>query len=230
MADSEKPKKKSKAIAAKPEENASPPRKTTDKNPATKTTLFTWLRRYVDFKNLDSFIDEEKSSESIKDSFLIITVAQMVSILTILIATLVSLLLFQGSPLPSLLQLLAGLIIGIAVFYLVVWFVHSISKALGGTSKIAPLARFMSIITLCSIIISAPAVFILLVGSATSVISIAILEMLAFIIWVLLWLYQLFVLYKTIRQIHSLSMYRALGVIGALVVLYIVGFLLILFG
>ena len=54
----------------------------------------TWLKRYVDFKNLEGFINDERGTGSLKDSLLIVFIAQMVSLLTLFLATIISSILF----------------------------------------------------------------------------------------------------------------------------------------
>ena len=119
MADPDKPKRKPKANVAKtdaivPEIPKAPVQ--------SKTTPLTWLKRYVDFKNLEGFINDERGTGSLKDSLLIVFIAQMVSLLTLFLATIISSILFPvTTQTPG--QLVLGLTVivligGIVIFYL----------------------------------------------------------------------------------------------------------------
>ncbi len=231
MADPDKTKKKSKTVPAKPQENvvvpSSPDKSAPTATNQSKTTLFTWLRRYVDFKNLDSFIAEEKGSGSIKDSLLIIFVAQLVSLVTLFIATMLSSYIFPASAIPPD-QILLGLIViilvgGIVIFYLTAGLIFGISKLLGGKGELAAQARFMAIVTLCSNVISAPLAFISIFFTSGSLAAFVISFLVS-----LIGLYELYAFYKTIRATHSISMFRALvALAGTLLVLYIGAYLLV---
>ncbi len=204
-------------------------------NPKTKDTLtlprpsslaktaLGWLRGYLDYRNLDSFIGKEMESRSLYESAPIIVFAQIILMSAMTFAFALSAVISPEIVLPNLgvyltAMVLIALIGGILVFYLSMGLTFAVSRLIGGSGTIESQARVLSITALCSNVVKSPVALagLFFTDSATPAGFVVMLAV------TMIGLYEMFATYKTVRVVHGLSSLKSIAVvIGTALVLYL---------
>jgi hypothetical protein len=175
-----------------------------------------WTGRYADFRNIGSFIEDEKGGGPLRESVPIILYAQSISFASLFLAFLAgSLLPVQQPPFP-LWQAFIGFFIliiagGTLVFYMSAGLFFLVSKLFGGSGSLSAQTRLLALITACANILAAPFSFLLVLISQVPALSAASLLIRGALL--LLGFYQLYAFYVTIEKVHSLSWLRAAGAV-----------------
>jgi len=169
------------------------------------------IRTYFDYKNLEAFIEKEKSQGGLKESLILVTFAQLISFFAISLATIIGS--FFSAELASYLSpasfaaLLVFAVIGVLFFYIFSGILFILSKILGGKGSFSSQSYALSVIMLAATAVSFPVSLFMhveAVGILISLISLA------------LTLYMVYAQYKTMKAVHQLSWIKAAAVVGVL--------------
>jgi len=178
------------------------------------TNLSQFLKGYVDYKNLDSFLEKEKGAGGLKESVFLVLIGQCISFLTISLAFAIGYTIIPGwaalRPDQAIISFFVmTVIVNAIIFYLTAALVFAGSKLLGGKGAFGTQAYLMGIVTFAAAVVSSPFIvlFVLLSQSA-----LALLPQFAVLV---LGVYQLYVFYKLVRATHGIPMLQALGVMLA---------------
>jgi hypothetical protein len=178
-----------------------------------------WILRYVDYKNLPKFMEEEKGT--LQDSFLIILYSQLVSLLGLSLSYSIGAP-FGGLPIEQaggISALIIFSILGIPLFYVLAGFIWALAKLLGGTGTYGAQVYIMTVLALLANILSFPFSLFFQIPSLQLIMSVPL---------TILSMYNIYTQYHMLRVIHKLSMIRAVAVLIAMILVPI--FVILLLG
>jgi len=183
--------------------------------------LSRFLKGYLDYQNLELFLEKEKGAGGMGESFFLVLIGQCLSFLALSLAFALGYSMLPGwtSIPPG--QAIASffvmaVIVNTAGFYITAALVFAGSKLLGGKGAFGAQAYLMGIVTFAAAVVSSPFIVLVVLLSQD---ALALLPQLAALV---LGLYQLYAFYRLVRAAHGLSMLRALVVmLAALIALWL---------
>jgi hypothetical protein len=163
---------------------------------------------YLDYKNIESFIDEKKSG-GLKESLFLVALAQLVSFIAMALSAWLASIFSPQLGLPmdllAVVTLVVLAILGIPFFYLFSGFLFLLSKLLGGTGSYTEQTYVFSVVSFAANTVSAPFIVFMHVNDA--------LNFLTTIVLLPLSIYMIYVQYKTLKSVHQMSGLKSFAVI-----------------
>ena len=179
-----------------------------------------WVIRYIDYKKLPSLVGQESGKGGYKEGLILLIVSQLVNALAFFVSFPLSMVFtpLQFEPVQLLLSLSVLSFIGMVAFYVIGLTIFLAGTLLGGKGTPDNLLYLLSVMNLCSRIVTAP--FVIL--SAVEPISFLMLLAVS-----LIGLYGLYAVYLAVRGSLSLSPLRAIAsmLAGLLVVILVLAVL-----
>lgn len=176
-----------------------------------------FLAGYVDFKNLEPFLEKEKGAGGLSESFFLALTGQCLSFLALSLAFAFGYLAIPDWAAIQLGQVVSSLfvmtvIVNTLIFYITAALVFAGSKLLGGKGAFGTQAYLMGIVTFAAAAVSFPVIALAVLLPRGG------LALLIQLVALLLGAYQLYAFYLLVRAAHGISMFRALVVMLATVV------------
>lgn len=156
------------------------------------------IKNYFNYKNLGNFFEDERKHGGLKESFILVFFAQLISFLSVSIGVILG---YTLDPSVGVLLNTEGIIvflfmalIGVPFFYVFSAAIFALSKLLDGKGGFAEQAYLFAVIALASTTISFP----------VGLFSYTLLALPAGIIGLLLSVYMIYTQFKCIQALHKL--------------------------
>jgi hypothetical protein len=181
-----------------------------------------WVKAYPDYRNLPRIAVEESARGSLKESVVLVGIAQLASFVSISSAIIIaspSLLPAGGSLSAAILDLLKLSVVGLFLFYVISGMFYASARLLGGKGSFGRQSYVLAAFSLCNNLFSAPFTLFSQVPQMGGYLQAIVL---------VIGLYGIYAQYHGIKAAHGLSTMRAaLAMAGTWLVLMLLTALVI---